>query len=738
VKRLAVLLLVGALATTASAGIGRARRLKGSVPGALAQLERGPSAPADLPLRNVVVFLGARDRLALDGLVAALQDPRATLHGQWLDRAELADRFGPSPAEYERVRRWFRVHGFRIVRDSPLRTMFVAAGTAEQAAAALKAPIHLFRHRGRTFHGPIAAPALPADIRASVRGVYGLDDLPKFRPLVQLPDGTAGCQPGSPCNALAPADFAHAYGAEPLQAAGFTGAGRSIAVVGRSNYRDEDMALFFERYLPAPRPLPVRKFVDNDPGILDDDAEALEVVLDAQWAAGLAPGATVNVVIGSGNNDILLALVQAVDGREGDVITISFGLCENVATDLAEVFDVVYAFANAQGQTVLVASGDFGASDCLAVDPPLGGLAVSGLASSPHAIAVGGTSFALAADGTVADPLVEQVWNDGLFAGGGGESIVFARPRYQFGPGVPVSDGRVLPDVSVAGDPSTPGYVVVENGADQLIGGTSAGAPALAGVLALVNEARGTQGLGQLLPSLYRLGGEQQRGQREPVFRDVTQGSNAVEKSGGFAAGPGFDLASGWGAPLADRLAAGIADPVRCEVPLFCLVPGTARKSRGCVGEWLLEHTALALRRNDVPKRVQRCRDGDPACDADGAADGRCTINVGFCVNVFDPRLVKSDQSPACPTRRIRGVRILRAGGRRRDLVAADNRRSLRALLGGLPPLPTRLRSACTATAPVVVPAGGKGKTRVRARIKTGHGAVTSTVALTCDPAAGG
>jgi hypothetical protein len=736
-RRLGAMLLVGVLATAAGGAVGPGRRMQGSVPRALAQLEEGPAAPADLPLRDVVVFLGARNRLALDGLVAALQDPRATLHGQWLDRAELADRFGPSRAEYERVRRWFRLHGFRIVRDSPLRTLFVASGTAEQAAAALKAPIHLFRHRGRTFHGPIAAPALPADIRASVRGIYGLDDLPKFRPLVELPDGTAGCRPGSPCTALAPADFAAAYGVEPLQAAGLTGAGRSIAVVARSNYRDEDLSLFFERYLPVPRPLPVRKFVGRDPGILSDESEAFEVVLDAEWAAGLAPGANVNVVIGSGDNDILLAVIQAVDGREGDVISLSFGLCENVATDLAEVFDVVYEFANAQGQTVLVASGDFGASDCLAVDPPLGGLAVSGLASSPHAIAVGGTSFRLADDGTVADPVVERVWNDGAFAGGGGESIVFARPRYQFGPGVPATAGRVLPDLAVAGDPSTPGYVVVESGADQLIGGTSAGAPALAGVLALVNEARGTQGLGQLLPSLYRLGGEQQLGLREPVFRDVTQGSNAVESAGGFSAGPGFDLASGWGAPLADRLAAGISDPVRCEVPLFCLVPGTARKSRGCVGEWLLEHSALALRRNEVPRRVQHCRDGDPACDADGTADGRCTMNVGFCVNVFDPRLLKADRSPACRTHRIRGVRILRAGSRQRDPVAADNQRSLRALLGGLPQLPTRLRSACTATAPVVVPVGARRreKTRVRARVKTGHRSVTSAMTLVCDPA---
>jgi hypothetical protein len=693
----------------------------------------GP-APANQPLEHVAVFLGLRDPGGLEAVIAAQQDRRSPRFGQWLDAAEIADRFGPPRAEYERVVRWLEVRGFEIVRRSPHRTLVVAAGTVARAATAFKAPIHLFRHRGRTYHAPVREPVVPPRLRASVRAVLGLDDLPKFRPLVELGTGTPGCVPDTPCVTLAPADFAAAYGVGPLAAAGLSGAGRSITVIARSNYPDEDVRLFAERFLAAPRPLPIRRLAGRDPGISSDEAELVEILIDAQWAGALAPGARVNVVIGSPRGDLFEALVEATDQRLGDVITLSFGLCEGASLLLAEVFDAVYAIANAQGQTVLVASGDFGASDCLASDPPTAGLGVNGLASSPHAIAVGGTSFALAADGNVPADVDERVWNDGTFAGGGGESALFARPGFQLGPGVPPSRGRLLPDLAVAGDPALPGYVIVQHGANRLAGGTSVGAPALAGVIALLNERQGRHGLGQLLPSLYRLGGEQARGLRPPVFRDVTAGSNQVEPSGGFAAGPGFDLASGWGAPLADALAGAIAGPGRCEGEIGCLVPAPGVHRRACIAEWLVEHEGLARRRGGTPRARQRCRDGDPRCDADAAVDGRCTVRVALCLNVFDIRHLDRRGLPVCPRRTIRGVRLLRPRGPQGDPLAADNRHSLAAALKALPPLPSRLRGACTATVPVVVPVSGPGRraTTLRARVRTASDSAVARVTLRC------
>ncbi|HZP43734.1 MAG TPA: S53 family peptidase [Candidatus Binatia bacterium] len=730
-RRAAAGLALFLLAVAAAPRGATAGRLEGSIPAALARLRPVGAAPADLRLAHVTVVLGLRDPAGLDAAIAAQEDPRSPAFGRQLDPTEIADRFGPPRAEYERVRRWLRAHGFTIQRDSPYRTFVVVAGTAGTVERTLKAPIRLFRHQGRTFFGPAAAPALPASIAASVRGVLGLDDLPHFRPLALLPDGSGGCTPGLPCTALAPADVAAVYRTAPLAAAGRTGAGRSIAVIARSNYDDADVALFAERFVPG-RPLPVKRIASRDPGIASDLGEVTEVLIDAEWAGALAPGATVNVVIGSVDGDLFEALVKAVDERLGDVITLSFGLCESASRILAEVFDALYAIANAQGQTVVVASSDFGASDCLGSDPPERGLAVSGLASSSHAVAVGGTAFPLEADGSVPSNVVERVWNDGTFASGGGESILFARPAYQLGLGASGRPGRVLPDVALAGDPGLPGYVIVQDGRDQVTGGTSVGAPIFASMLALVNEVQGRNGLGQLLPSLYRLGSEQARGLRPPVFRDVTEGNNQIDASGGFAAGPGFDLASGWGAPLADALATAISGPGRCEGEVPCLVPAGGPRSQACAGEWLVEQELFAVRRNGIPLRVQTCHDGEAQCDTDGTVNGTCTMNVALCLNVFDFRRLTKKGLPVCPRRKIKGVRLLspRAG---KDPVAADNQRTLAAALGALPPLPSTLRAQCTATVPVRVPvSGGRRGVELKARVRTKRGTVRPAVRLRC------
>src|SRR5207249_2765530 len=315
---------------------------------------------------------------------------------------------------------------------------------------------------------------------------------------------------------------------------------------------------------------------------------------------------------------------RAGGAPSGDVITLSFGLCEQAAPVVTnELFDAFYAIANAQGQTVLVAAGDDGGRDCF---PQSLAPAVSGLASSPHVVAVGGT-LALAS------------------------------------------------------------------------------APAL--VNRRLGQPRGmTGGLGQLLPDLYRVASEQARGVGPPVFRDVVTGSN-----GAFVAGPGFDLATGWGAPLVDALAGVLDGPGPCEPDLVCMVP-SGRGGRSCAGEWLVEQELFLVRRNHLPAPRQTCRDGDPQCDADGAADGHCTLRVALCLNVFDtrgPQLHARGRRkglPLCQPGTVHGARLLAPRASRRDPTAAANHQALAEAIGALP-LPTRLDAACTATVPVIVPVNG-------------------------------
>ncbi len=153
--------------------------------------------------------------------------------------------------------------------------------------------------------------------------------------------------------------------------------------------------------------------------------------------------------------------------------------------------------AAALGVTITVAAGDNGSSDGASgnnVDFP---------ASSPHVLGCGGTT--LEGSGTTISS--ETVWNDGSAGGatGGGVSNDFALPDWQANAGVPASTsasgGRGVPDVAGDASPET-GYNILVDGQQEVVGGTSAVAPLWAGLIALINQQRGTP-VGFVNPTLY-------------------------------------------------------------------------------------------------------------------------------------------------------------------------------------------------------------------------------------------
>lgn len=685
--------------------------IAGTVPAAAALMADEGDLPGDTPIPHVTVYLGLRDRAGLDAAIAAQQDPRSPAYGRWLDAEEIADRFGPRRAHYERVRRWLHERGLQVVDDSPFRIALTVGGDAASMEHAFGVRLRRVRANGRLRRVPRADAVVPAAL--GVRGLVGLDDLQPFRPLVRLADDRL---------ALEPADFARAYDVAPLWNAGLTGRGASIAVVARSNFDLADVSTFSTRFSDRPLKTPVRAFVGTDPGILPQVGEVTEVLLDTQWSSAIAPEADVKVVIASPDGDIPEALTATVNAGQDDIISLSFGLCEQFAVGVVtELFDGYYAIANAQGQTVVAAAGDWGHLDCA---PSGSEPAVNGLASSPHAVAVGGTALEAIFDeaGVLTGRTSETVWNDASGSGGGGESIVFARPSFQLGLG-PFT-GRVLPDIALAASPRTPGYVIVENGVVRVVGGTSAGAPAFSGVLALMLQHLQSDGLGQVLPRLYALARAAAAGERPAVFDDIVAGSN------GFEAAPGFDLASGWGTPRAQALLDGLASvPANvCEPALDCLVPGRGGPRKACLGEWLIERRRPELDREGLPQVVQHCRDGDAECDADATADGRCTFRVALCTNVFDVRRLDRDGVPLCNVQELRGVRLKRPRGRDDETATA-----LAAALDTLP-MPTALRAGCTPTTSVVVSVDDGARTlQARVRRRNGGGA-SARLDLRCLP----
>ena len=120
----------------------------------------------------------------------------------------------------------------------------------------------------------------------------------------------------------------------------------------------------------------------------------------------------------------------------------------------------------------------------------------------------------------------------------------------------------MVPDIAAFADES-PGYPIVCSkgvqsctGSGQsiaFVGGTSAAAPLVAGMIALWNQQADNQGLprpGFVPPLLTTLA------QHNPqAFTDITQGTNALFGGSCCPTRPGFDLATGWGSPAANVIA---------------------------------------------------------------------------------------------------------------------------------------------------------------------------------------
>jgi kumamolisin len=183
---------------------------------------------------------------------------------------------------------------------------------------------------------------------------------------------------------------------------------------------------------------------------------------------------------------------------------------------------------------------------------------------------VDGTNLTLNADNTIAS---SGAWNDTAYpapsqktaGGGGGSSAFVARPWWQPAQSFASSSKRMVPDISAFADES-PGYPIVCSsgvksctGSGQTIayvGGTSAAAPLVAGMIALWNQQAHNQGLprpGFVPPLLTSLA------QSNPqTFIDLTQGSNALFGGSCCPTRTGYDLATGWGSPIANVIASNL------------------------------------------------------------------------------------------------------------------------------------------------------------------------------------
>ncbi len=433
---------------------------------------------------------------------------------------------------------------------------------------------------------------------------------------------------------VAPGDFAAIYNTNGLLNAGVDGTGISIAVTAQSQIELTDVQTFRQIFgLKSNDP----NFLLSgpDPGVANQlDSE--EALLDVEWAGAVAPGATINLVV-AGSTDttsgVDLAAAYAIDNQVSPILTYTYGTCEQALGSVGNAFyNALWQQAAAEGITVVVASGDNGAAGCdnpTAGMPATQGLAVNGVAATPFNIAVGGTEFA-----DVSQPatfwsatnsanyssaigyIPETAWNEScdpsqtasatncvlgnsnfsLLSSAGGASTIYPKPSWQTGTGVPPDSARDVPDVALAAAAghdeavycTSLGGTPCQINAQQevvgltLVGGTSLSTPAMAGILALIEQKNGAL-QGQVNYVLYPLAQTQgnscnSSAQTNPaaqtscIFYDVTVGNNEVPCAGaspgcsstqtgmngfttGQTAGPGYDLVTGLGSVNATNLA---------------------------------------------------------------------------------------------------------------------------------------------------------------------------------------
>jgi subtilase family serine protease len=335
-----------------------------------------------------------------------------------------------------------------------------------------------------------------------------------------------------------PTQIRHAYGFDHIAfsngAVKGDGSGQTIAIVDA--YGDPNILADLQTF--------DRSFGLNDPKFTKvnqsggtrypstDAGWALETALDVEWAHAVAPGA--NILLVEANTASLKNLLAAVDyaRKQTGVVAVSMSWGSSEFSGEGTYNSYFTTPSGHGGVTFVASSGDSGSPGLWP-------------AFSSNVLSVGGTAL------TLADSTGTYSGETGWSGSGGGKSLYEAEPTYQAG--VQTSGRRSSPDVAYDAAPGT-GFAVYDSitysnqsGWFQ-VGGTSAGAPQWAALIAIADQGRALAGLGSLSAvqaNVYSLPAAD--------FHDVTVGSN-----GGFSAGAGYDMVSGFGSPYANLVVQGL------------------------------------------------------------------------------------------------------------------------------------------------------------------------------------
>jgi subtilase family serine protease len=558
--------------------------------------------PADTRLNGVsIVFSRTPEQEAdLQALITEQQDPASPLYHQWLTPDQFAARFGVADADLAKVTSWLQQQGFSIDSVARSRNMVRFSGSSGQVEQAFATEMHTYNLRGEQHIAPSTELSIPAALSSIVLSVGNLSDF-RPHPMLLHPAQPEFTSSQSGAVHFAPSDIKIAYDIPSA----YTGLGQSIAIMGQSAILTSDITNFQSASGLANK-APTMVLVPGTGSSAIYKGDESESDIDLEWSGAIATGANiVFVYVGSSfNYDVSDSIQYAVDQDIAPIISVSYGYCETqVSNTFYNAMELIGSQAATQGQTIVASSGDSGSTGCSGFTGLSAAqheaLAVSYPASSAYVTAAGGTEITAANDvagtppgywtaATTADVLTsaiqwipEVAWNDdalgnGLSSSGGGVSTLVPRPSWQAGTiaGQPIPAGtkRLVPDIALYSSPNYPGYLFCSSDPSEVsgscsngfrdsnskyltvAGGTSFAAPIFAGMVALINQAKGyTSGQGLVNPTLYTLAAS---ANYSTAFHDITSGNNNCTGSsslcgspatGGFAAGTGYDQVTGLG-----------------------------------------------------------------------------------------------------------------------------------------------------------------------------------------------
>ena len=543
-------------------------RLAGHVPSWASPDRDQGQVPDTLPLHLTFVLTRSADRqAAFTQLLADQQNTASPSYHHWLTPQQVGELYGPTQADLDTLTAWLGSRGLTVVDTAPSRIFLHAVAPASVVASAFVTGFHFFSVNGESHLATTADPQLPTALLPLIGSIAGLADTP-IQPANG--SGSVGAALGGPHpdytsassgnHFVTPADFALIFDLQPTYLSGFTGTGQKIAIIGRSRVVSTDISEYqTNTNLAANLPNTIIPPTGVDPGITGN-GDQTEATLDVDRVLGTAPAASVDLVVSGtagGLNGIYIAAQYNVQTLLDPVMNVSFGSCEVLSGPSGvSLWDTLFAQAASEGISVFVSAADSGAATCdtqFATPPAYQFRSINYICASSYATCVGGTEFAegtntaqywSATNGTglasALSYIPEGAWNEPTSStvsnttyvaasGGGGASLYIPKPSWQTGTGVPADGVRDVPDVSFPASAHDGYYACYAAGnGDCAAGryeyfyGTSAAAPAMAAVTALLNQKSG-HSQGNLNPLLYRIAAS-----TPSAFHDATPASSGI------------------------------------------------------------------------------------------------------------------------------------------------------------------------------------------------------------------